>query len=152
MQNKIPPATGSKSRGVVEVFPAASKRVLVADEDSALIHSVTETIDRSGFKVVPACGGREALRILHHDQDFVAAIFAVSMSHVQGPELVRYMKTEQRLMHIPIIMMSSQPNPTLSADAFSAGAQVFLPKPFTRSQLLAMLHMLTSMGRTRKGV
>jgi len=63
---------------------------------------------------------------------------------------VRYMKTEKRLLHIPIIMMSSQPNPTLSADAFSAGAQVFLPKPFTPSQLLAMLHLLIGAVRHPK--
>lgn len=152
MQNKVQPAMRSKSRAVAEALPVATKRVLIADEDLALIHRVTETIDRNGFKVVPACGGREALKILQHDSDFVAAILTVAMSDLDGPELVRYMKTEKRLMHIPIIMMSSQRNPTLSADAFSAGAQVFLPKPFTPSQLLAMLHMLTSKGRTRKRV
>ncbi|MGZ8842345.1 MAG: response regulator [Pyrinomonadaceae bacterium] len=66
------------------------------------------------------------------------------------PDLVRYMKAEERLKHIPIIMMSSQQNPTLSADAFSAGAQVFLAKPFTPSQLLAMLQMLAGQDKKRK--
>jgi CheY-like chemotaxis protein len=124
--------------------------VLVADEDPAFLRRVTEAIDHAGFRAVPACNGGEALKILRRDSDFVAAILAVAMSDLDGPELVRYMKTEKRLMHIPIMMMSSQRNPTLSADAFSAGAQVFLPKPFTPSQLLAMLHMLTSKKRTGK--
>jgi PleD family two-component response regulator len=150
MQNKFQPTTRSKSVRAVEVFPVASKRVLIADEDPTLVRQLTEAIDRNGFRAVPACDGREALKILNRDSDFVAAILAVAMSDVDGPELVRYMKTEKRLMQIPIIMMSSQRNPTLSADAFSAGAQAFLPKPFTPSQLLAMLHMLTSKGRTRK--
>lgn len=150
MQNKVQLTTRSNSRGGVEASPVASKRVLVADEDPALLRRVTESIDRNGFRAVPACDGQEALKILQRDSDFVVAIFAVAMSDIQGPELVRYMKTERRLMHIPIIMMSSQRNPTLSADAFSAGAQVFLPKPFTPSQLLAMLHMLIGEGRTRK--
>jgi PleD family two-component response regulator len=150
MQNKFQPTTRSKSVRAVEVFPVASKRVLIADEDPTLVRQLTEAIDRNGFRAVPACNGGEALKILQRDGDFVAAILAVAMSDLDGPELVRYMKTEERLMHIPIIMMSSQRNPTLSADAFSAGAQVFLPKPFTPSQLLAMLHMLTSKERTRK--
>jgi CheY-like chemotaxis protein len=151
MQNQFQPTTRSKSRGVTEVFVVASKRVLVADEDPTLVRRVTEIIDRNGFTAVPACNGREALEILQRDSDFAATILAVAMSDIQGPELVRYMKTEKRLMHIPIIMMSSQRNPTLSADAFSAGAQVFLPKPFTPAQLLAMLNMLTGEGKTRKG-
>ena len=150
MQNKFQPTTRSKSVRTVEVFPVASKRVLIADEDPTLVRQLTEAIDRNGFRAVPACDGREALKILNRDSDFVAAILAVAMSDVDGPELVRYMKTEKRLMQIPIIMMSSQRNPTLSAGAFSPGAQAFLPKPFTPSQLLAMLHMLTGKGRTRK--
>lgn len=150
MQNKVQPTNRSRSTAAVEVFPVASKRVLVADEDPAFLRRVTEAIDHNGFRAVPACNGREALKILQCDSDFVAAILAVAMSDLDGPELVRYMKTEKRLMHIPIIMMSSQRNPTLTADALSEGAQVFLPKPFTTSQLLAMLHMLTSRERTRK--
>ncbi len=150
MQNKVQATTRSRSTGAVEVFPVASKRVLVADEDPAFLRRVTEAIDRNGFRAVPACNGGEALKILQRDSDFVAAILAVAMSDLDGPELVRYMKAEKRLKQIPIIMMSAQRNPTLSADALSAGAQVFLPKPFTPSQLLAMLHMLTSKGETRK--
>ena len=129
---------------------AATKRVLIADEDSALLCHLTEAINRNGFCAVSVRDGREALQLLHQESDFVAAVFAVAMSDVQGPDLVRYMKAEERLKHIPIIMMSSQQNPTLSADAFSAGAQVFLPKPFTPSQLLAMLQMLTGDNKRRK--
>ena len=140
-----PPAGDRETRNRPVETPklTASRRVLIADEDPALVRQLTEAINRSGFSTVSVHDGREALQILHRDSDFVAAIFAVAMSDLQGPDLVRYMKSEKRLMHIPVIMMSSQRNPTLSADAFSAGAQVFLPKPFTPSQLLAMLHMLS---------
>jgi ActR/RegA family two-component response regulator len=55
MQNKFQPATRSKSIRAVEVFPVASKRVLVADEDTALIRRLAEAIDRNGFRAVPAC-------------------------------------------------------------------------------------------------
>lgn len=111
---------------------------------------LTEAINRNGFCAVSVRDGREALQLLHQESNFVAAVFAVAMSDVQGPDLVRYMKAEERLKHIRISMMSSQQNPTLSADAFSAGAQVFLPKPFTPSQLLAMLQMLTGDNKRRK--
>ena len=64
------------------------------------------------------------------------------MPHIQGPELVRYMKTEKRLMRIPVMMMTAEQNPKLSSDSFAAGAVVFLPKPFTTAQLQIMRRML----------
>lgn len=72
-----------------ETSPVAAKRVLIADEDPALVRQLTEAINRNGFSTLSVCDGREALQILHRDSDFVAAIFAVAMSHIQGPDLVR---------------------------------------------------------------
>ena len=54
------------------------------------------------------------------------------------------MKTEKRLMRIPVMMMTAEQNPKLSSDSFAAGAVVFLPKPFTTSQVQVMLRMLIS--------
>ena len=61
---------------------------------------------------------------------------------MQGPELVRYMKSEERLRRIPVMMMTAEQDPKLSSDSFAAGAVVFLPKPFTTAQLQIMLQML----------
>jgi CheY-like chemotaxis protein len=52
------------------------------------------------------------------------------------------MKTEKRLMRIPVMMMTAEQDPKLSSDSFAAGAVVFLPKPFTTAQLQIMLQML----------
>ena len=121
-----------------------SRRILVADDDPAILRLVTAIVEKEGYEVVPARDGREAYKILQSDADFVAGIFDVVMPHIQGPELVRYMKTEKRLMRIPVMMMTAEQNPKLSSDSFAAGAVVFLPKPFTTSQLQVMLRMLIS--------
>jgi CheY-like chemotaxis protein len=123
-----------------------SRRILVADDDPAILRLVTAIVEKEGYAVVPARDGREAYKILQGDADFVASIFDVVMPHIQGPELVRYMKTEKRLMKIPVMMMTAEQNPKLSSDSFSAGAVVFLPKPFTTAQLQIMLRMLIAKG------
>ena len=122
--------------------PQSSRRILVADDDPAILRLVTAIVEKEGYMVVPARDGREAYKLLQTDSDFVAGIFDVVMPHIQGPELVRYMKTEKRLMKIPVMMMTAEQNPKLSSDSFSAGAVVFLPKPFTTAQLQIMLRML----------
>ncbi len=116
----------------------------MADDDPAIMRLVTAIVQKEGYTVVTARDGREAYKILQADTDFIAAIFDVVMPHIQGPELVRYMKTEKRLMRIPVMMMTAEQNPKLSFDSFAAGAVVFLPKPFTTAQLQIMLRMLVS--------
>ena len=121
-----------------------SRRILVADDDPAILRLVTAIVEKEGYQVVPAKDGREAYQILQKDSDFIAGIFDVMMPHIQGPELVRHMRTEKRLMRIPVMMMTAEQNPKLSSDSFAAGAVVFLPKPFTTAQLQIMLRMLIS--------
>ena len=128
--------------------PQTIRRILVADDDPAILRLVTAIVEKEGFTVVPARDGREAYKILQADSDFVAGIFDGVMPHIQGPELVRYMKTEKRLMKIPVMMMTAEQNPKLSSDSFSAGAVVFLPKPFTTAQLQIMLRMLIAKGES----
>jgi CheY-like chemotaxis protein len=99
-------------------------------------------LEKENYAVVSVGDGREAYKILQNDQNFIAAVFDVVMPHISGPELVRYMKTEKRLMRIPVMMMTAEQDPKLSSDSFAAGAVVFLPKPFTTTQLQIMLQML----------
>jgi CheY-like chemotaxis protein len=125
--------------------PSANKegrRVLVADDDPAILRLVSAILEKENYAVVSVGDGREAYKILQNDQNFIAAVFDVVMPHISGPELVRYMKTEKRLMRIPVMMMTAEQDPKLSSDSFAAGAVVFLPKPFTTTQLQIMLQML----------
>jgi CheY-like chemotaxis protein len=117
-------------------------RVLVADDDPAILRLVTAILEKEGFSVVGARDGREAYKALQDNANFTAAVFDVVMPHIPGPELLRYMRTENRFNKIPVMMMTAEQDPKLSSDSFAAGAVVFLPKPFTTVQLQTMLRML----------
>ncbi|HET8781498.1 MAG TPA: response regulator [Pyrinomonadaceae bacterium] len=120
----------------------STRRMLVADDDPAILRLIATILEKDNFTVVTARDGREAYKTLQADCDFTAAILDVVMPHITGPELVRYMKAEERLSKIPVMMMTAEHDPKLSSDSFSAGACVFLPKPFTTAQLQIMLQML----------
>ena len=119
-----------------------NRRMLVADDDPAILRLIATILEKENFNVVTARDGREAYKILQADPNFTAAILDVVMPHISGPELVRYMKSEDRLKRIPVMMMTAEQDPKLSSDSFAAGAIVFLPKPFTTAQLQIMLQML----------
>jgi len=127
----------------------AKGRVLVADDDPAILRLVTTILEKEGFAVVGARDGREAYKALQDDSSFTAAVFDVVMPNISGPELVRFMRTEKRFNNIPVMMMTAEQDPKLSSDSFAAGAIVFLPKPFTTTQLQTMLRMLVSKARSQ---
>lgn len=128
-----------------QIGETGSRRILVADDDPAILRLVTTILEKN-YTVVSARDGREAYKLLQRDPEFIAAILDVVMPHISGPELVRFMKTEKRLMRIPVMMMTAEQDPKLSSDSFAAGAVVFLPKPFTTAQLQIMLQMLIGKG------
>jgi len=122
------------------------RRVLVADDDPVMRHLVTTALKQQEYEVVMARDGREAYRILQADSQFRAAIFDMKMPFLEGVDLVRYMKSERRLMRIPIMIISSGQDLKLMTSSFSAGAVAFLPKPFTPDQLQGAIRMLVGSG------
>jgi CheY-like chemotaxis protein len=129
-----------------EVLDGALPKVLVADDDPAILRLVKAIVEKEGYSVVTARDGKEAYKVLQSGETFTAAIFDVVMPYIQGTELVRYMQSEKRLMRIPVIMMTAEQNSRLSSDSFAAGAVAFLPKPFTNAQLQTMLRMFVRQG------
>jgi two-component system chemotaxis response regulator CheY len=121
-----------------------SPRILVADDDPIIRHLLASIVKEEGCTVVVVDDGREAYRILKSDADFKAAIFDMTMPLLKGIDIIRHMKTEKRLMRIPVILMTSERDLKLMKDSFEAGATVFLPKPFTTAQLQSSLRMLLS--------
>ena len=119
----------------------APRQILVADDDPAILRLVKAILEKEDFQVVTAKDGKEAYKLLQSGEDFKAAIFDVVMPYIQGTELVAFMKSEKRLMNIPVIIMTAEQNPKYSSESLQAGAVAFLPKPFTASQLKLMLHM-----------
>jgi CheY-like chemotaxis protein len=116
-------------------------RVLVADNDPTTGRRLISIGEKEGYQVITVEDGREAYRILKSDGDFRVAVFDMAMPHLEGVEIVRYMKTEKRLMRIPIVIVAGQHGLKFISECFAAGAIAFLPKPFTSEQLQRTLRM-----------
>ena len=128
-----------------------SKRILIADDDPVMRHLLTTIVRKEGYEAVVVDDGREAYRILKTDADFRAGIFDMLMPHLEGLDILRYMNTEKRLRRIPVMMISSESDPQLMAHSFTAGATVFLAKPFKPDQFQTTLRiLLTNQSAPRK--
>jgi len=119
-------------------------RVLIADDDPVIRCLVASSVKKAGYIPVEVSDGREAYRTLQADSDFRAAIFDMMMPFLEGIDVIRHMRTENRLRRIPVMMITAEPELKLMADSFAAGATLYLPKPFTPEQLQTTLGMLFS--------
>jgi DNA-binding response OmpR family regulator len=128
---------------LAEWVPPAG-RILVVEDDPIIMQLVKDVVEEEGYSVVSAQDGGEAYRILEKESKFAAGIFDVKMPAIQGTDLLRYMQTEKRLARIPVLIMTSEQSTAIQSQSFSAGATIFMPKPFTRATLRTMFRALVS--------
>ena len=125
----------------------SANRVLIADDDPVVRRWLASILENDGYTVVSMDDGRNAFRTLKSDAEFAGAVFDMSMPYLQGSDLIRYMRTEKRLMKIPVMMITAETDIGTLASCFHAGATIVLPKPFTRYRLQQSLRMMLS-GRS----
>lgn len=120
----------------------STKRILIADDDPVIRHLLMSIVRKEGYDAVVVDDGREAYRVLQSDADFRAGIFDIMVPHLEGLDIIRYMRTEKRLRRIPVIMISGERDLQLMAKSFEGGATLFLTKPFSTDQLQTTLRIL----------
>jgi DNA-binding response OmpR family regulator len=119
-----------------------TKRILIADDDPVIRRLLSGIVRKEGYEAVVVDDGRKAYRLLQVDADFQAGIFDMMMPHLEGLDVIRYMRTEKRLQRIPVLMISAERDLHLMAKSFVAGATVFLTKPFNPGQFQSTLRTL----------
>jgi CheY-like chemotaxis protein len=113
-------------------------RVLVIDDDQVILQLVTTLLESSGYEVQTAVGGEAGLNVaLAFKPDVV--LLDVQMPALDGYEVCRRLRQEASTQFTPVIMFTTSKDYQLNRQAFAAGAQACLPKPFRREALLAII-------------
>jgi CheY-like chemotaxis protein len=107
----------------------AGRKLLLAD-DSATIQKVIDlTFADEGVRVVAVGNGQDAIdQLLELEPDIVLA--DVFMPSPDGYEVCRYVKTHEKLKHIPVMLLVGSFEPFDEAEARRVGADDILTKPF----------------------
>ena len=120
--------------------------VLIADDDPALTKLISAVAEGEGFLVATAKDGKAAYAALKSGAEFAAAIVDINMPYIEGTELVKFMRSDDRFKKIPVIIITGDRDPRASAKALASGAVGFLPKPFTNQQLRTTLNAFANSG------
>ncbi|MBB2945164.1 CheY-like chemotaxis protein [Actinoplanes lutulentus] len=115
--------------------------VLITDDEADHRELLTLALHRLGYEVVAAENAAEAFAILCGG-GIDAVLTDVRMPGESGVELCRRIRDDPRTESIPVMMVSADVQRTQITAALHAGADDFLPKPFSRAELTARLNNL----------
>jgi DNA-binding response OmpR family regulator len=126
-----------------QVAAVAEERplVLVADDDDDIRALVSYRLERSGYAVVAASDGEEALDLaLEHRPRL--AVLDVMMPKLDGYQLTRRLRELDETRRMPVILLTARAQEADVARGFDAGADDYIRKPFSPQELRARVQAI----------
>ena len=123
---------------IEEEKPIHLPTVMVVDDSLTVRKITSRLLAREGYQVITAKDGVDALEQLTEITPDVI-LSDIEMPRMDGFELARNIRTDERLQHIPIIMISSRTADKHRSHAAELGVAHFLGKPYQEEELLRLV-------------
>lgn len=114
------------------------KRILVVDDDEMVLLALEELFGSKGYETHAVPGGLEALDALGKGV-FDLVILDIIMPGMDGYELCRKIRQEERWQKLPVIMLTAMSGEEDRKRGEEAGADLFLPKPISPRELFSLV-------------
>ncbi len=114
--------------------------VLLVEDDRSVRRYLEVTLQRGGYKVITAKDGLEAMKLAQSSPIDVVVTDAI-MPHLSGQQLARFVRSNAKLAHVPIILLTGQENKAAAA-APDDLIDAFLYKPVKAEELTSCLASL----------
>jgi DNA-binding response OmpR family regulator len=115
--------------------------ILAADDDDDILQLIVFRLERSGYTVLQARDGEEALALALENRPDLA-VLDVQMPKMDGFELTRRLRAEPATSRIPIIVLTARVQDADVQEGFDAGADDYLRKPFSPQELRARVQAI----------
>ncbi|MFA4029834.1 MAG: hypothetical protein GDYSWBUE_001143 [Candidatus Fervidibacterota bacterium] len=119
------------------------KRILVVDDEEYIQQLLQSILSREGYEVSVAGDGDEALRLIDQNA-YDLIVLDIMMPGTNGLEVLRRIKTTERLKFTPVIIMTAVMDRDVRYRALDFGADEFLNKPIDIYELRARVRTLLS--------
>lgn len=115
-----------------------AKIIMTADDSASVRQMVSFTLKQSGYEVVEAVDGKDALQKLGSTRvDMI--ITDLNMPNLDGIGLIKGARALPACKFIPIIMLTTESQESKKSEGKSAGATGWIVKPFKPEQLIAVV-------------
>jgi len=112
------------------------KKILLVDDEESLVMLLSERLKFNGYDVITASDGQEGLdKAKKEKPDLI--LLDVMMPKMNGYQVSRLLKFDQRFKHIPIIMLTARTQAIDMKTGKETGADAYITKPFESENLIA---------------
>jgi len=119
----------------------ATPTILIADDDDDIRDVIAFKLQVSGFRTLSADNGRTALNLAVEQRPRMI-ILDVTMPQMDGLSVCHELHARRETAQIPVLMISGDGRPGAMDLGFGAGADDYLPKPFSQREMLRRVNWL----------
>ena len=117
------------------------KLIMTADDSASVRQMVTFTLKQSGYEVIEAIDGQDALAKLS-TKKVDMLLTDLNMPKLDGIGLIKGVRTSSLNKFIPIVMLTTESQDSKKAEGKSVGATGWIIKPFKPEQLISVVKKL----------
>jgi two-component system chemotaxis response regulator CheY len=121
------------------------KRILVIDDSTAVRQQVRATLVGAGYEIIEAYDGVDGLEKLKTLSEGDLALCDVNMPRMTGLEMI--LEAQRSGLTIPILMLTTEGQPSMIRDARKAGAKGWIVKPVKPELLLIAVDKIVGSAR-----
>lgn len=111
-------------------------RILVVDDEPKLVRLAYEVLTATGYEVITASSGREAIEMVALEQPDLVLLDIVLKDNVDGYQVSQQVR---EFSNVPIIMLTAKARESDVLEGFDSGADDYITKPFSAKELLARI-------------
>lgn len=123
--------------------------MLVVDDSADMCRFVRDYF-RGEYNVITASDGEQALKQLQDNDNIDLVVSDVTMPKMDGLELCRYVKTNLRWSHIPVILLTGRTSEEMEMEGLKLGADDYITKPFNVEMLRLRVKKLIEKKENRQ--
>lgn len=115
--------------------------ILVVDDDLGTRLSISDYLDISGYSVISAENGQEALRLVEQYQPHLI-VTDIAMPEMDGYELIKRVRARPVFRLLPVIFLTAHTSTKERIRGYQLGCDNYLPKPFELEELGVVIRSL----------
>ncbi len=109
-------------------------KILIAEDEALILQTLELKLKKEGYQVIGCVDGLDALQKIDSEQPDLI-ITDIMMPYMSGLEVVRKVKNDLSSKNTPVIVLSTMGQESIVEEAFELGADDYLKKPFSLSEL-----------------
>ena len=121
----------------------SSPRILVADDEPALLRLLEFVLGRRGYVIQGVTNGNAAIEVLKTESPD-RVILDVMMPGLDGYEVLTFIRETPRLEGLPVVMLTARAQLDDIQRGLTLGADAYLAKPFDPEELFSVVESLVS--------